>query len=66
MKVCLTYVKIFKKPDPHTTTQKFVEKLVDAGMSEENSESLLDTGRVIWETDELDCKTIYADEIIKN
>ena len=63
-KLCVTYVKIFKKARPMQVAPDFIKELVKAGMPEDMAEELLESGKVIWEEDKIDHRIIYAAEII--
>lgn len=64
MKVCLTHVKTFKKPNKFDVKQKFIKKLIRCGMPEEMAEDLMEKNIAIWERHDVEGSVIYAAEVI--
>lgn len=66
VKVCLTYIKVYKKAKELNVAPHFVDELKKNGMPEHGEIDLMDSGRATWSEEHLDHTAIYAAEIISD
>lgn len=66
MKICVSYIKNYKKGDKFVIRRSLVRELIEAGIPEDVAELINEQDTIMWRNWEIDGDTIFVAQVIKD